>query len=151
MFTLTDTGIDASACLARCEDVRAGAIAIFEGRVRNHNEGRAVLSLEYEAYASMAERQGTRILEEAQARFDIFSAVCVHRTGHLRLGDIAVWVGVSAAHRGPAFDATRYIIDQVKARVPIWKKEHYADGDAQWVACTECASHAHSAHPARNA
>lgn len=139
MFALSAEPIDTAEWLARCEDVRAGAVTVFEGRVRNHNEGRAVGSLEYEAYAAMADTQGAGILEEALERFDILHAACVHRTGHLQIEDIAVWIGVSAAHRGPAFDATRYIIDEIKQRLPIWKKEHYEDGGVAWVLCTECA------------
>jgi len=114
-------------------DPRAGAFAGFEGWVRQHNEGRAVRGLRYEAYVELAEREGAAIIHEARAQFDILDARCVHRMGELGIGELAVWVGVSAAHRGPAFDACRYIIDEVKARVPIWKHEHYADGDAQWL------------------
>jgi len=114
-------------------DPRTGAFAAFEGLVRQHNEGRPVRGLRYEAYVELAEREGGQIIAEALARFDIVDARCVHRIGELAIGELAVWVGVSAAHRGPAFAACRYIIDEVKARVPIWKHEHYADGDAQWL------------------
>jgi molybdopterin synthase catalytic subunit len=70
------------------------------------------------------------------------SAVCIHRVGSLRIGDLAVWVGVSAAHRGAAFDACRFVIDETKARVPVWKKEHYADGDTAWINCATRGDHA---------
>ena len=96
-------------------------------------DGRKVDGLRYEAYAALAESEGERILGEAVERFDIVDACCVHRVGDLAVGDLAVWVGVSAGHRGPAFEACRYIIDEVKARVPIWKHEHYRDGDAGWL------------------
>lgn len=89
--------------------------------------------LDYEAYATLAEREGERIIAEAKARFDVIDARCVHRVGTLTIGDLAVWVGVSAAHRGAAFDACRYIIDETKRRVPIWKREHYREGDADWL------------------
>ena len=112
---------------------RAGAYASFEGWVRDHNEGRAVLALTYEAYLPLAEAEGDRVLDEARSRFEIVDAACVHRVGRLELGEMAVWVGVSAGHRGAAFDACRWIIDEVKTRVPIWKQEHYALGDAQWL------------------
>jgi molybdopterin synthase catalytic subunit len=108
--------------------------------VRDHNEGRTVLRLEYEAFAPLALREGTRILAEARARFGLERAYCAHRIGLLQIGELAVWVGVSAAHRGEAFDACRFIIDQIKHRVPIWKKEYYTDGDSGWVNCERCAT-----------
>jgi molybdopterin synthase catalytic subunit len=114
-------------------DARAGAYAGFEGWVRNVNDGRAVDALTYEAYAALAEAEGERILAEARERFAIVDAACVHRTGRLALGELAVWVGVSAGHRDAAFSACRWIIDEVKARVPIWKHEHYSSGDAGWL------------------
>ena len=111
----------------------AGAYASFEGWVRDHNDGRAVQGLFYESYRALAESEGERILEEAMQRFAITHAACVHRTGELNIGDLAVWVGVSAGHRGPAFDACRWIIDEVKSRVPIWKRERYATGATDWL------------------
>jgi len=96
--------------------------------------------VEYEAFAPLALREGARILSEARARFGLERACCAHRVGELQIGELAVWVGVSAAHRGEAFDACRYIIDQVKHRVPIWKKEYYAEGDSGWVNCERCAA-----------
>jgi molybdopterin synthase catalytic subunit len=116
-------------------DNRAGACVTFEGWVRNRNEGQPVESLEYEAYAELAEKEGRRILDEANAKYALLSAFGVHRVGHLALGELAVWVGVTAEHRGDAFEACRYIIDETKARVPIWKKEHYATGATQWINC----------------
>ena len=132
-FTLVDTPIDVPALQAALRDDRAGACASFEGWVRDHNDGRAVDGLRYEAYAELAEREGRAVLEEAVHRFDIVSARCVHRIGELAIGDLAVWVGASAAHRDAAFDACRWIIDEVKARVPIWKHERYREGDAGWL------------------
>lgn len=132
-FALLDTTLDPVRLREQLQHDRAGAFACFEGWVRDHNDGRAVLGLRYEAYRGMAEREGARVVEEARARFDICDAHCVHRVGDLAIGDMAVWVGVSAAHRGAAFDACRYIIDTIKDRVPIWKHERYADGDAGWL------------------
>lgn len=132
-FRITDAPIDTAGLVRGLEDSAAGAFSIFEGRVRNLNEGRAVKALDYEAYLPLAVSEGDKILAEARARFRILGAECVHRSGHLKLGDVAVWVGVSAAHRSAAFDACRFIIDEVKARVPIWKKEHYADGASEWI------------------
>ena len=133
MFWLADAPLDLAPLRRRLEDDRAGAFASFEGWVRDHNDGRPVLGLRYESYVVLAETEGEQVLAEARARFDLCGAVCVHRIGDLAIGEMAVWVGVSAAHRGAAFDACRYIIDTIKDRVPIWKHERYADGDAGWL------------------
>lgn len=125
-------------------DVAAGAYVAFEGWIRNVNEGQSVLRLEYESYVPIAETEGQRVIEEALARFSILHARCVHRTGLLEIGECAVWVGVSSGHRDEAFQACRFIIDEVKIRLPIWKKEHYVDGNSGWVNCERCASHGHS-------
>ena len=141
MFTLSTTTIDPGNLLERLNRPSAGAYASFEGWVRNHNDGHAVLRLEYEAYNPVATKEGETILDEARRKFAIVDAICIHRVGTLEIGDIAVWVGVTAAHRGAAFDACRYIIDEVKARVPIWKKEHYTGGDSGWVNCEATPKH----------
>ena len=120
-------------------DPAAGAYCGFEGWIRNHNEGHDVLRLEYEAYEPLAITEGEKILAEARERYPHLKAQCVHRTGMLEIGDCAVWVGVSSPHRDEAFQACRYIIDQLKVRLPIWKKEHYADGHSGWVNCERCA------------
>jgi molybdopterin synthase catalytic subunit len=140
-FKLSDKAIDTAALVHGLRDTSAGACVTFEGRVRGESEGRAVRSLEYEAYAPLAEKEGERILSEARARFRIVGAACAHRTGTLGLGDIAVFVAVTAGHRAAAFEACRYIIDEAKARVPIWKKEHYADGAAEWINCATRGDH----------
>jgi hypothetical protein len=84
--------------------------------------------------------EGEKVLAEARERFPHLQAICVHRSGLLEIGDCAVWVGVASAHRDEAFKACRYIIDQIKVRLPIWKKEHYVDGDSGWVNCERCAN-----------
>lgn len=134
-FAIIETPPDLAVLRAGLASARAGALATFEGWVRNHNDGRAVLRLDYEAFAPLAVKEGERILAEARARFAIEDAVCVHRVGALAIGDLAIWAGVSAGHRGAAFEACRFIVDEVKARVPIWKNEHYADGDSGWINC----------------
>lgn len=139
MFRLTHSPIDPAILSASCVPPRAGALVTFEGRVRNHNDGRTVAALAYEAYEALALEEGTRILGEAVDRFPVTAAACVHRLGQLGIGETAVWVGVSAAHRKAAFAACEYIIDEVKTRVPIWKKELYAEGDAEWVNAAACA------------
>ena len=132
-FRLSDVPFEIAPLRARLLDDRVGGYASFEGWVRDHNDGRAVTGLHYEAYAALAEREGEAILDEALGRFDILHAACVHRTGELGIGELAVWVGVSAAHRDAAFAACRWIIDEVKSRVPIWKQERYVQGDAGWL------------------
>jgi molybdopterin synthase catalytic subunit len=135
VFRFTHEPIDPGSFRPLLDDSAAGGYCSFEGWVRNHNEGRAVLRLEYEAYESLGVKEGERILAEAAERFAIRKAACVHRVGRLEIGEMAVWVGVSAAHRDAAFAACRYIIDEVKDRVPIWKKEHYAAGESGWINC----------------
>ena len=132
-FALAAAPFDIAPLRARLLDTRAGAYAGFEGWVRNVNEGRAVEALTYEAYVALAEAEGEKILAEAVERFAILDCACVHRIGRLELGELAVWVGVAAGHRDGAFAACRWIIDEVKARVPIWKHEHYVDGDTGWL------------------
>ena len=134
-FEITDRGIDVDALQLELENGRAGAYAAFQGWVRNRNEGRSVESLEYEAYGPIAVSEGERVLAEALERFNLLKVAAAHRVGHLRIGDCAVWVGVSAAHRGAAFDGCRYVIDELKNRLPIWKKEHYSEGDSGWINC----------------
>ena len=116
MFKITDTTIDHVALRERTLDPTAGGFVSFEGWVRNHHEGKNVKSLEYSAYISLAEKEGARVIEEALEKFAITTANCEHRVGHLEIGDMAVCVTVSAAHRDAAFEAARYIIDQAKSR-----------------------------------
>ncbi len=134
-FAISSEPINGDACKTRLADARAGACVVFEGWVRNHNEGQEVHALEYEAYPALAEKEGASILGEARRKFKLEVAYAVHRAGRLVIGDLAVWVGVAAAHRADAFEASRYIIDEIKARVPIWKKEHYTSGTSQWINC----------------
>lgn len=134
-FSFSRDPIEPAAFASALDDPRAGACASFEGRVRNHSEGQAVTRLEYEAYETLGIAEGQRVIDEALERFDVLAIRCVHRLGTLEIGEMAVWVGASAAHRDAAFTACRYVIDEVKRRVPIWKKEHYAGGDSGWVNC----------------
>jgi len=142
MIEITTTAIDPVGLRDKLFDPAAGGYCGFEGWIRNENEGQAVLRLEYEAYEPLALTEGEKILAEAKLHFPYLHAHCVHRTGMLEIGDCAVWVGVSAPHRDEAFQACRYIIDQLKVRLPVWKKEHYADGHSGWVNCERCAKHA---------
>jgi molybdopterin synthase catalytic subunit len=138
-FQITSGAIDLEAFRRQLLDRSCGAYVQFDGWVRDYNEGQQVLRLEYEVYQPMAVKEGNRIIEEAIERFGISNAHGVHRSGLMELSDVAVVVGVSSPHRAAAFDACRYIIDQVKARLPIWKKEYYANGNAEWVNCRHCA------------
>ena len=110
-----------------------GGIATFLGLVRDHHGGRAVLRLEYSAYAPMAEKECATILGEAHAQWPMAQVALEHRIGVLGIGDAAVAVAAAAPHRDEAFAACRYVIEQVKHRVPIWKREYYADGSVGWV------------------
>jgi molybdopterin synthase catalytic subunit len=146
-FSLQETPLEPARLAAALRHPSCGGYATFEGAVRNHNEGRTVLRLEYEAFVSLALREGERILAAARSQFGLEHAACAHRVGTLEIGDLAVWVGVGAAHRGEAFDACRYIIDHIKHSVPIWKKEYYTDGDSGWVNCEQCAAASGSHQP----
>ena len=138
-FQITSNAIDLEAFRQRLLDPSCGAYVQFDGWVRDHNEGQQVLRLEYEVYEPMAVKEGNRVIEEAIERFGISNARGIHRSGLMELSDVAVVVGVSSPHRGAAFDACRYIIDQIKVRLPIWKKEYYANGQTEWVNCQHCA------------
>ena len=133
MFSISATPIDVARLQRELDASGVGAVVCFEGRVRDHSDGRAAGGLSYQAYVELAEAEGQRILDEARDKFAIERVVCVHRVGDLGLGEIAVWAGVSAAHRAAAFDACRFMIDGVKARVPIWKREHYIEGASEWL------------------
>lgn len=133
MFALSDAAIDAGALARALARGGAGACVTFEGWVRDTNAGRPVRRLDYQAYGVLAAKEGEKILDESRKKFPVLDARCVHRVGSLAIGELAVWVGVSAAHRDAAFSACRFIIDEVKARVPIWKNEHYADGESGWL------------------
>lgn len=138
MFKLSPTPLEKLDLRAGLISKSAGAFSCFEGRVRDHNNGKAVLALHYEAYEALCEKEAGRILGEALEKFDVIAAKCIHRVGKLGVGDMAVWVGVLAAHRDASFGACRYIIDEIKSRLPIWKKEYYENGNSGWVACEGC-------------
>ena len=117
---------------------QAGGFASFEGWVRDHNDGKSVDSLEYEAFKELCDTEAEVIAQEAMEKYRVIDVKCVHRVGHLKVGEMAVWIGVTAAHRGPAFEACQYLIDELKVRLPIWKKEHYRSGVSEWIDCQQC-------------
>jgi molybdopterin synthase catalytic subunit len=133
MFLLSPQPLEPEALRAELADPACGAFVAFEGWVRNSNVGQSVRGLTYEAFEALAVCEGGRIVEEALRRFGAVRGACVHRVGELAIGELAVWVGVSAPHRDAAFRACRSIIDEVKHRLPIWKNEHYLNGDSGWV------------------
>ena len=143
-FSVSNTAIDVAAAKNAVADNSCGALVVFEGWIRDHSEGRRVERLEYEVYRPLAEKEGAKIIDEACQRFGVSHAICIHREGLLELGEIAVIVCVSSPHRGEAFDACQYIIDETKTRLPIWKKEHYVSGISEWVNCEHCAAAGHS-------
>ena len=129
---LTEVPLDLTALLAEIAAPERGGIVTFLGLVRDHHDGRRVLRLEYSAYAPMAEAECARIVADAEGQWPVRVALR-HRVGLLQVGDSAVAIAAAAEHRAQAFEACRYLIEELKRRVPIWKKEVYADGSAQWV------------------
>ncbi|HEU4951989.1 MAG TPA: molybdenum cofactor biosynthesis protein MoaE [Holophagaceae bacterium] len=136
-----DTPLDAAALAARLTDPRAGALVVFEGRARDHHEGRPVLKLSYEAYAPMAEKELERLRQQAFERFGLLGCAVHHRVGEVPLTEAAVVVATASVHRAEAFQAAAWVMDEIKARVPIWKRETYRDGSEAWVEC----QHRHTA------
>ncbi len=135
MFVLSKNPINQSDLPANLKAPNNGGIVSFEGLVRNHNEGRGVCSLEYECFEEMALREGNEIIKEAVIKFGVTDLYAIHRYGHLEIGEVAIRVAASAPHRQEAFLACQFLIDEIKRRVPIWKKEHYVEGVSEWVAC----------------
>lgn len=129
---VTGATIGASDLARRVASPRAGAVATFEGVVRDHHAGKPVAHLEYEAYGPMAEKLLREVATEAASRWPIEAIAVSHRTGRLEIGEVSVAIAVSSAHRGDAFDALRYTIDHLKARVPVWKRETGPDG-SHWI------------------
>lgn len=130
---IVDRPIDVTALLTEVANPAHGASLLFVGTVRNENEGSAVLGLDYTAYRSMAERELAAIASEATVRWPECDVVVEHRIGSLALGDASVAIVIAHPHRGEAYDASRYVIEELKRRLPIWKRERYADGRSDWV------------------
>lgn len=134
MFEASEAPLDGARLRAELAEPAAGALVVFEGWVRNENEGRPVTGLAYEAEPGLCAGELERIVGEARARFGVIGVRVAHRVGPAAVGEMAVWVGVTAAHRDAAFAGCRYVIDEVKRRLPIWKKEFYADAtDPRWM------------------
>jgi molybdopterin synthase catalytic subunit len=131
---IVDTPIDSCALLAEVASHANGATVLFIGTVRDMNDGAEVTALDYSAYSGMAERELGAIAAEAAERWQTRDIVVEHRIGSLTLGEASVAIAVAHAHRAEAYDASRYIIEELKRRLPIWKREHYVEGKAEWVA-----------------
>lgn len=130
---MTADPIDPSAILAECVTDSDGAALLFLGTVRNHNEGREVGHLDYQAYVPMAEAALREIVAEARKRWDTGEIAVTHRYGRLEIGDVSVAIVVASPHRGEAYGASRFIIEELKKRVPIWKREGYLTGEGEWL------------------
>jgi molybdopterin synthase catalytic subunit len=130
---VTADPIDPARLLGDAVSPDDGAALLFWGVVRNRNDGRPVSHLEYHAYAEMAERMMHRIGEEAIARFGVGDVRVVHRVGKLAVGEASVAIAVASPHRAEAYEASRFVIEELKRRVPVWKREGYVDGESEWV------------------
>ena len=132
LVALSEEPLDPTAIAQRVRGDGDGALVVFEGVVREQSRGKQVRALVYEAYGSMAHRQMEELAEEARRRWPISNLAVVHRTGTLQVGEVSVVIAVAAPHRGEAFDASEWLIDELKHKVPIWKKEIYTEGEA-WI------------------
>jgi molybdopterin synthase catalytic subunit len=129
--------IDSGRLIGEVADPGNGATSVFIGTVRANNQGRSVEKIEYSAYEPMAEKEIDSILHEASERFGVSHLVAEHRVGELNIGDASVVIAAAHPHRAPALDALRYTIEELKKRAPIWKLEHYSEGDRNWVSAGE--------------
>jgi molybdopterin synthase catalytic subunit len=132
--SVVHTPIDSAGVLARVGAPEDGAVLLFLGTVRNHADGQSVDGMTYEAYERMATPVLTDIAHEAAAKLGTDRVAVVHRVGELAIGEISVAIAVSSPHRAQAYDASRYVIEEIKKRLPVWKHEHYTDGRSEWVA-----------------
>src|SRR5262245_15639006 len=139
-IALVNRPIDVSALLSEVASPSHGATSLFVGSVRDTNDGRAVTGIDYEAYTAMAERELNTIVREAALQFDAPRIAIEHRLGTLDVGDVSIAIAVSHERRAHALDAARFLIEEIKRRVPIWKREHYVDGTFEWVDPTRTAA-----------
>jgi molybdopterin synthase catalytic subunit len=130
---VTRDPLDLAALVTRVAAPDMGAIASFLGTVRDHHEGRAVTGIDYEAYEPMASLELVRVADDAAAQWPSVRVAVAHRVGTLRVGEASVAIAVASARRAPALEAMRFMIEALKVRVPIWKREHYVDGTRAWV------------------
>jgi molybdopterin synthase catalytic subunit len=133
MIRLTSEEIDTHSLLESVRSNQSGAVVLFLGTVREMTDGQQTVALDYDAYPEMAEAKMAELEQEAREKWPIDQLAIVHRLGHLELGDVSVAIALSCPHRNQAFEAGRFLIDELKIRVPIWKKENWADGSTEWV------------------
>ncbi len=134
MFSISDSPLEQENLVSRVSDESAGALVIFEGRVRNHNLGRTVSSLSYTSHPKLAEPEGLALVAETKEKFpDVTAIAASHRIGKLAIGEVAVIIAVTSPHRPAAFAACDYLAQQLKHRLPVWKEEHFADGEDAWT------------------
>jgi molybdopterin synthase catalytic subunit len=132
LVDLRETPLDVAEVVGALEDDSSGGLTLFVGRVRDHDHGKGVTGLDYTAHPSALDRLH-QVCERVASAFDVHAVAAVHRVGTLDIGDIAVVVATTSAHRGTSFDASRELIDTLKAEVPIWKHQRFADGSEEWV------------------
>ncbi len=132
LVALREEPLDVAEVLAALDDDAAGGLTLFVGRVRDHDGGKGVTGLDYSAHPSALDRL-REVCERVASEYDVHGVAAVHRTGTLAIGDAAVVIATTAAHRGEAFEASRALIDTLKAEVPIWKHQRFGDGTEEWV------------------
>ncbi len=141
---ITEEPIDWTRLVEMAHHPKAGAVVIFSGEVRNHNNGKNVLFLEYEAYVPLAKKLAKQIITEAREKWDLHQALCVHRIGKVDISGCSVAVITSSAHRTEAYAANQYMIERLKNEVPIWKREYYEDGTSEWSLNRNCGDPTHN-------
>lgn len=132
LIRVTDAPLDASEAIAAVQNAASGAVNVFLGVVRDNNLGRSVGYLEYDAYPAMAEKVMRELAEEAKAKFELEDCAVLHRTGRLEIGETSLLVAVSCGHRAESFEASHWLVNEIKKRVPVWKKEVWDDGE-EWI------------------
>jgi molybdopterin synthase catalytic subunit len=132
LVALRETPLDVDEVVAALDDDASGGLTLFVGRVRDHDDGKGVLGLDYTAHPSALERLG-EVCRRVAEEYDVHGVAAVHRVGTLAIGDVAVVVATTSSHRGTSFDASRALIDTLKAEVPIWKHQRFSDGSEEWV------------------
>ena len=130
---VTAKRLDPAALARAVSSPRHGALAAFVGTVRSPHAGRRVAAVTYDCFTPLAEKELARIVAVAERRWPV-SVAAAHRTGRLKVGEASVAIAAASAHRAPAYDACRFVIEQIKLRLPVWKKEHYPGGDGRWLA-----------------
>ncbi|OGI08432.1 MAG: hypothetical protein A3I68_05775 [Candidatus Melainabacteria bacterium RIFCSPLOWO2_02_FULL_35_15] len=135
MIEITENKIQVEKLYSELYNIACGAVVTFEGRVRNHNDLKQVIKLEYECYYPMAMKVLEEIKNQALKKWNIKKLIAVHRIGEIPIGEIAVWIGIASVHRKESFEACQFVINEIKHKVPIWKRETYFDGFVKWVEC----------------